>query len=66
MKYYVVAYLWRRTGSADFYPANELHKGSLAKWWKETAEAMEGGEFVLLNAIPISAAEYKALDGQVG
>lgn len=63
-EYWLLAYVWRRSGSADYYPANDTHTGSLSSWFDEMQK--HNDEYTLLNAIKISQSEFKRLHGIVG
>ena len=60
-KHYIIAYSWRRTGSAETDHGNDFHRGTLAQWILDMKENQELADFALLNAIQISAADYRKL-----
>jgi hypothetical protein len=61
--YWLIAYVWRRAGNADWSHANEAFKGTLSEWFKEQQQYEQ--EFYLTNAIPIDKKQYDWLKENV-
>ncbi len=61
--YWLIVYQWRGT-SGLFVVSNAVHVGPLWAWVLRSKQQPE--EWVLLNAISITQADYVALDGVLG